>query len=42
MMAGFTGSCLCGACFAAAIECVGKGWDAGMELLTRLLIELQA
>jgi hypothetical protein len=30
------------ACFAAAIERIGKGWDAGMELLTKLLTELRA
>jgi uncharacterized protein YndB with AHSA1/START domain len=30
------------ACFAAAIERTGKGWDAGMELLTKLLAELRA
>jgi hypothetical protein len=30
------------ACFAAAIGRIGKGWDAGMELLTKLLAELQA
>jgi uncharacterized protein YndB with AHSA1/START domain len=30
------------ACFAAAIERVGKGWDAGMALLAKLLEELQA
>jgi hypothetical protein len=30
------------ACFAAAIERLGKGWDAGMELLAKLLAELQA
>lgn len=30
------------ACFAAAIERIGKGWDAGMELLAKLLAELQA
>ncbi|HKA80254.1 MAG TPA: SRPBCC domain-containing protein [Xanthobacteraceae bacterium] len=29
------------ACFAAAIERIGKGWDAGMELLAKLLAELQ-
>jgi uncharacterized protein YndB with AHSA1/START domain len=29
-------------CFAGAIERVGKGWDAGMELLAKLLTELQA
>jgi uncharacterized protein YndB with AHSA1/START domain len=29
------------ACFAAAIDRMGKGWDAGMELLARLLAELQ-
>jgi hypothetical protein len=27
--------------FAGAIEGMGKGWDAGMELLTELLAELQ-
>jgi len=30
------------ACFAAAIDRMGKGWDAGMELLAELLAELQA
>jgi len=30
------------ACFAAAIDGLGKGWGAGMELLTELLKELQA
>jgi uncharacterized protein YndB with AHSA1/START domain len=30
------------ACFAAAVEGMGKGWGAGMELLTELLAELQA
>jgi uncharacterized protein YndB with AHSA1/START domain len=30
------------ACFAAAIDRMGKGWDAGMELLAKLLAELQA
>jgi len=30
------------ACFAAAIDRMGKGWEAGMELLTKLLAELQA
>jgi len=30
------------ACFAAAIDRVGKGWDAGMELLDELLAELKA
>ncbi|NGO56009.1 SRPBCC family protein [Allomesorhizobium camelthorni] len=30
------------ACFAAAIEGMGKGWDASMELLAQLLAELQA
>jgi uncharacterized protein YndB with AHSA1/START domain len=29
------------ACFAAAIEGMGKGWNAGMELLTKVLAELQ-
>jgi hypothetical protein len=29
------------ACFAAAIDRMGKGWDAGMELLAKLLAELQ-
>jgi uncharacterized protein YndB with AHSA1/START domain len=28
-------------CFAAAIDRMGKGWDAGMELLAKLLAELQ-
>ena len=30
------------ACFAAAMEGMGKGWGAGMELLAELLAELQA
>jgi uncharacterized protein YndB with AHSA1/START domain len=30
------------ACFAGAIERLGKGWDAGMALLAKLLAELQA
>lgn len=30
------------ACFAGAIEGMGKGWGAGMELLADLLAELQA
>ena len=30
------------ACFAAAIDGMGKGWNAGMELLAKLLAELQA
>lgn len=30
------------ACFAAAIDGMGKGWNAGMELLEALLAELQA
>jgi uncharacterized protein YndB with AHSA1/START domain len=30
------------ACFAAAIESLGKGWNAGMELLAKILAELQA
>ena len=30
------------ACFAAAIDRMGKGWDAGMDLLAQLLAELQA
>ena len=30
------------ACFAGAIEGMGKGWGAGMELLAELLAELQA
>jgi uncharacterized protein YndB with AHSA1/START domain len=29
------------ACFAAAIDRMGKGWEAGMELLSELLTELQ-
>jgi hypothetical protein len=29
------------ACFAAAIDRMGKGWNAGMELLAKLLAELQ-
>jgi hypothetical protein len=29
------------ACFAAAIDRMGKGWNAGMELLAELLAELQ-
>jgi hypothetical protein len=28
--------------FAAAIDRMGKGWNAGMELLAKLLAELQA
>jgi uncharacterized protein YndB with AHSA1/START domain len=28
-------------CFAAAIERIGKGWSAGMELLAKLLVESQ-
>ena len=28
-------------CFAAAIDRMGKGWESGMELLTKLLAELQ-
>ena len=30
------------ACFAGAVEGMGRGWGAGMELLTELLTELQA
>ncbi|WP_300303219.1 SRPBCC domain-containing protein [Ferrovibrio sp.] len=30
------------ACFAAAMDGMGKGWGAGMEVLARLLVELQA
>ena len=30
------------ACFAAAIDRMGKGWNAGMELLAKVLAELQA
>lgn len=30
------------ACFAAAIGGADKGWAAGMELLAKLLVELQA
>jgi len=30
------------ACFAAAMENMGKGWSAGMEVLEKLLAELQA
>ena len=30
------------ACFAGAIENLGKGWGAGMALLEALLAELQA
>ena len=30
------------ACFAAAMDGMGKGWGAGMELLEELLAELQA
>jgi uncharacterized protein YndB with AHSA1/START domain len=30
------------ACFAAAIGRMGKGWSAGMDLLTKLLAELKA
>lgn len=30
------------ACFAAAIDNMGKGWGAGMKLLEELLVELQA
>jgi hypothetical protein len=30
------------ACFAAAMDGMGKGWGAGMELLAELLEELQA
>ena len=29
------------ACFAAAMDGMGKGWDAGMKLLEELLAELQ-
>jgi hypothetical protein len=30
------------ACFAGAVENLGKGWGAGMELLTQLLADLQS
>ena len=30
------------ACFSAAMEGMGKGWSAGMELLSELLVEMQA
>jgi uncharacterized protein YndB with AHSA1/START domain len=30
------------ACFAAAIDGMGKGWNAGIELLAEMLAELQA
>ena len=30
------------ACFAAAMDNMGKGWGAGMKLLEELLVELQA
>jgi hypothetical protein len=30
------------ACFAAAMEGMGRGWGAGMDLLVALLAELQA
>lgn len=30
------------ACFAGALEGLGRGWGAGMELLEKLLVELQA
>ena len=30
------------ACFAGAIAGMGKGWDSGMELLEKILAELQA
>jgi uncharacterized protein YndB with AHSA1/START domain len=30
------------ACFSAAIDGMGKGWNPGMELLTKVLAELQA
>jgi hypothetical protein len=30
------------ACFAAATGNMGKGWEAGMKLLTEILAELQA
>lgn len=29
-------------CFAGAVENLGKGWGAGMELLTQILAEMQA
>lgn len=29
------------ACFAAAMDRMGKGWDAGMALLEKLLAEMQ-
>jgi hypothetical protein len=30
------------ACFAAAMDNMGKGWGAGMKLLDQLLVELKA
>jgi uncharacterized protein YndB with AHSA1/START domain len=30
------------ACFAAAMDRMGKGWDAGMKLLAEMLAEMQA
>jgi uncharacterized protein YndB with AHSA1/START domain len=30
------------ACFAAAMDGLGKGWNAGMELLAKLLTEMQS
>jgi hypothetical protein len=30
------------ACFAAAVGRIGKGWEAGMELLAKVLTESQA
>jgi hypothetical protein len=30
------------ACFTAAIDGMGKGWNSGMALLEKLLAELQA
>ncbi|MEM6556382.1 MAG: SRPBCC domain-containing protein [Pseudomonadota bacterium] len=30
------------ACFADAVENLGKGWGAGMELLAQMLVDLQA
>ena len=30
------------ACFAAAMDGMGRGWDAGMESLAKLLVEIQA
>lgn len=30
------------ACFAGAVESLGQGWGAGMEILTKVLAEMQA